>query len=88
MLNQKVVENAHEDSIWTTCWLDDSIVTGSVDETVRVWSVEGERLLNLEGHNWGVVSVAYSTSTKVLASSSLDSHIRLWDSKGKLKKND
>ena len=32
------VENAHEDAVWTARWTPaDSLITGSVDETVKVW---------------------------------------------------
>ena len=33
------VEDAHEDAVWTARWSADSLITGSVDETVKVWVV-------------------------------------------------
>ena len=57
----KRVEAAHEDSVWTVCWTAKSnvLLTGSVDETVKMW--QGVDLLpraTLGQHHLGVVSVA------------------------------
>ena len=40
------LDNAHEDSVWAASWAPGSnrLVTGSVDETVKVWNDEGETL--------------------------------------------
>lgn len=33
------IENSHEDAIWTASWTPaDTLITGSVDETVKVWA--------------------------------------------------
>lgn len=60
------------------------IVTGSVDDLVKVWKVESDRLelsKTLAGHSLGVVSVALNSDCTVCASSSLDSVLILWDLK-------
>ncbi|CAH1260001.1 unnamed protein product [Diabrotica balteata] len=60
----------------------DYIVTGGVDDLVKVWELQDDRLVlkhNLEGHSLGVVSVAVSHNGKLCASSSLDSSMRIWD---------
>ncbi|VEN50255.1 unnamed protein product, partial [Callosobruchus maculatus] len=60
----------------------DYIVTGGVDDLVKVWELQDDRLIlkhNLEGHSLGVVSVAISNNGKMCASSSLDSSMRIWD---------
>ncbi|KAJ8912454.1 hypothetical protein NQ315_002820, partial [Exocentrus adspersus] len=60
----------------------DYIVTGGVDDLVKVWVLQDDRLVlkhKLEGHSLGVVSVAISNSGKLCASSSLDSSMRIWD---------
>ena len=78
------------------------IVTGSLDETVRVWnhshtlgdSESGghgkDSLLEkkcFEGHELGVVSAKVHKDGKMLAASSLDSHIRVYNfSTGQLDK--
>lgn len=58
------------------------IVTGSVDDTVKVWQVKNSSLKlkhKLSGHSLGVVSVAVNSDGTRCASSSLDSSLRLWD---------
>lgn len=39
-------ENAHEDSVWTAAWAPDggTLVTGSVDESVKLWNEAGDTL--------------------------------------------
>ena len=33
------IENCHEDAVWTATWTPaDTLITGSVDETVKVWA--------------------------------------------------
>ncbi|XP_015174522.1 PREDICTED: WD repeat-containing protein 61 [Polistes dominula] len=58
------------------------IVTGSVDDTVKVWEHRNESLFlkhKLTGHSLGVVSVAVSSDGLKCASSSLDSSLKVWD---------
>ncbi|CAG5074000.1 Similar to wdr61: WD repeat-containing protein 61 (Danio rerio), partial [Cotesia congregata] len=58
------------------------IVTGSVDDLVKVWEQKNGSLKlkhKLSGHSLGVVSVAISSDGTKCASSSLDSSLRLWD---------
>jgi WD repeat-containing protein 61 len=42
-------DNAHEDSVWTVGWApgSDILVTGSVDESVKLWKQEGDGLEQL-----------------------------------------
>ncbi len=57
-----------------------TIVSGSGDNTVRLWDVNtGETLRTLEGHTRFVISVAYSPDGRTIASGSGDNTIRLWD---------
>ncbi|XP_070554300.1 superkiller complex protein 8-like isoform X1 [Ptychodera flava] len=81
-------EQAHEDSIWSVAWArsetdgTDYIATGSVDDLVKIWKWENDHLelkYTLEGHQLGVVSVDINPAGTIAGSSSLDSHIRLWD---------
>lgn len=60
---------------------DDFIVTGSLDDTVKIWNVKDNRLSlqkQLSGHSLGVVSVAVSSDGQTIASSSLDSGLCIW----------
>jgi WD40 repeat protein len=56
------------------------LVSGSYDDTVRLWDTEtGATLQTLEGHSAFVSSVAFSPDGKVLASGSDDNTVRLWN---------
>ncbi|CAI9782638.1 unnamed protein product [Fraxinus pennsylvanica] len=80
------VGNAHDDSVWTAAWVpatDESpplLLTGSLDETVRLWNPDGpQKLQTNTGHCLGVVSVAAHPSGRIAASASIDSFIRVFD---------
>jgi WD40 repeat protein len=56
------------------------VVSGSWDETVRLWdAVTGVPLQTLKGHSNTVRSVAFSPDGKVVVSGSWDKTVRLWD---------
>lgn len=78
----KTVPDAHEDAIWSLTWTHKSnrILTGSIDDTVKMWTGDSVApLRTLDGHNLGVVSVVSSSNGFYAASVSLDSQIRIWD---------
>lgn len=61
--------------------VNDFIVTGSLDDTVKVWDLKDDRMelrQQLAGHSLGVVSVAVSNDGSKIASSSLDSGLCIW----------
>lgn len=82
----KSVENAHDDSVWAVTWVPATanrpplLLTGSLDETVRLWRSD-ELLLDRTntGHCLGVASVAAHPLGSIAASSSLDSFVRVFD---------
>jgi WD40 repeat protein len=56
------------------------VVSGSDDETVRLWhAATGAPLQTLEGHTSGVASVAFSPDGTQVVSGSYDETVRLWD---------
>ncbi|GMG99005.1 hypothetical protein Nepgr_000845 [Nepenthes gracilis] len=82
----KSVESAHDDSVWCATWVPATesrpalLLTGSLDETVRLWK-DDELVLERtnSGHCLGVVSVAAHPSGVIAASASLDSFVRVFD---------
>lgn len=74
---------AHEDSIWSVAWSaeTDLIVTGSVDEQVKIW--DSQDLSNpkhaLTSHDLAVVGVAVNGSGQRAVSSSMDGFLRVFD---------
>ena len=56
------------------------IVSGSWDNTVRLWNVQSrEQIATLEGHYGGVRSVAFSPDGNYIVSGSRDNTVRLWN---------
>ena len=56
------------------------IVSGSVDETIKIWDANtGECLKTLEGNSGIVNSVAYSPDGTKIVSGSLDRTVKIWD---------
>jgi len=56
------------------------VVSGSGDDTVRLWdAATGAPLQTLEGHTGWVSSVAFSPDGKQVVSGSGDDTVRLWD---------
>ncbi|TDL18727.1 WD40 repeat-like protein, partial [Rickenella mellea] len=55
------------------------IVSGSEDNTIRVWDVETGVSQQFQGHTKGVTSVAFSNDGKRVVSGSSDETIRVWD---------
>lgn len=82
----KSIEDAHEESVWAVTWVPSTetrpalLLTGSLDETVRLW--QPDELVNrgkMTGHCLGVASVAAHPSGHIAASASLDSFVRVFD---------
>ncbi len=56
------------------------IVSGSNDDTIRVWEREsGKQVQELKGHYGSVNSVAISSDNKFIVSGSSDKTIRVWE---------
>jgi WD40 repeat protein len=57
-----------------------SAVSGSLDQTVRVWDLDGGRCpAVLEGHKGWVTGVAVTGDGRTAVSGSLDQTVRVWD---------
>ncbi len=58
----------------------EKIVSGSADNTVRVWDARtGRQLHQFEGHSSFVLACAFSPDGRLVASGSRDATIRIWD---------
>jgi len=56
------------------------IVSGSDDDTVKVWDAQtGQETFTLKGHSGSVYSVSFSPDTKRIVSGSGDKTVRVWD---------
>ncbi|WP_083621944.1 AAA-like domain-containing protein [Planktothrix serta] len=76
----------HEDWIWSVSWSPDgqTLASGSGDNTIKLWSREGQLLHTLNGHEDSVWSVSWSPDGQTLASGSDDNTIKLWSREGQL----
>jgi WD repeat-containing protein 61 len=77
------VQNAHEEAIWACTLADSSLLTGSVDGTINIWSPELEKKTSIPGH-LGVISL--DAKQNIAISNSLENSINVWDN-GKLLKS-
>ncbi|MBI1917618.1 MAG: hypothetical protein HYS12_23230 [Planctomycetes bacterium] len=56
------------------------IVSGSKDQTVKVWDAHtGQQTLTLKGHTGPVTSVCFSPDGKRIVSGSYDKTVKVWD---------
>jgi tetratricopeptide (TPR) repeat protein len=56
-----------------------TIASGSSDNTIKLWNLEGKLLKTLSGHSSYVTSVSFSPDGKTIASGSWDNTVILWN---------
>ncbi len=59
------------------------ILTGSTDNTAKLWNIHGHEIQTFSGHSSGVNSVAFSPDGKQVLTGSRDSTAILWELNGK-----
>jgi WD40 repeat protein len=72
----------HTDAVWGVAVSPDGkrIVSGSEDQTVRVWdATTGAELMTLRGHEREVGPVSFRSNGRKLVSSSMDGTVKVWD---------
>ncbi|MDY7022501.1 MAG: WD40 repeat domain-containing protein, partial [Cyanobacteriota bacterium] len=76
---------AHRDHVMSISFSPDGqlIVTGSKDNTVKLWTIEGQLLHSFSGHQGWVNSVSFSPDGQMIASASDDGTVKLWNLQGK-----
>eukprot|EP00042_Codosiga_hollandica_P025139 m.109729 g.109729 ORF g.109729 m.109729 type:complete len:453 (+) comp51780_c0_seq2:2794-4152(+) len=77
-----VLLKGHQGPVTSVDWLSkhDQIVSGSWDNTIRLWDVEtGSMILTLQGHEKHVTHVHAHPSNRLIVSASRDCTFRLWD---------
>ena len=60
------------------------ILTGSEDNTAKLWDMNGKELQTFKGHNGAITSVAFSSKNKQVLTGSEDGTAKLWELDGKL----
>lgn len=78
---QKVA--AHDEGVWAVAWLPghSQLLTGSVDESVKLWSSAEDKLESTHtytGHALGVISLDVDPTGTYAVTSSLDSMVRVF----------
>src|SRR5205085_413363 len=79
---QRRIFRGHERGVTSVDYSSDGrrIVSGGMDQTVRVWDADtGEQLACCRGHQKQVSSVAFSADGQRIVSGSADGTIRVWD---------
>ena len=72
--------SGHTDVVRSVCISNDdtTIVSGSDDNTIRIWGIDGTLIRTLSGHTNGVYSVCISSDGRTIVSGSMDNTIKIW----------
>jgi WD40 repeat protein len=78
----------HDDAVTSVSFhpTQNQLASGSYDQTVKIWTEDGELINTLKGHRDIVLDVEYHPQGEVLASASADGTVKLWQTDGTLLK--
>ncbi|MFM6194443.1 MAG: TIR domain-containing protein, partial [Planktothrix sp.] len=76
----------HTDAVISVSFSPDSqtIASSSRDKTIKIWTVDGQLIKSLPGHEAEIYRVIFSPDGQTLASASADKTIKLWSKEGNL----
>lgn len=76
----------HQRAVWGMKFTPDnqSLISGSWDDTVKIWGIDGTLRQTLKGHNGQVWGIAIAPKGDWIASSSDDKTIKIWGLNGQL----
>lgn len=72
----------HTNAVNCVCVLDNLIVSGSTDKTVKIWNVRSEKCIDtLSGHSGQINAIVHfeNTKEKLVCSGSSDKTIIIWN---------
>ncbi|EPR79878.1 Guanine nucleotide binding protein beta subunit [Spraguea lophii 42_110] len=67
----------------TTNSSNDKIISGSSDNTARIFDVESQKSVVLKGHTRDITSISINTEDNKIITGSVDGKIMLWNTQGK-----
>ncbi len=75
---------SHRDSVVTVSFSPkgDFLVSGSIDNTVKIWHPQGTLLRTIFAHDRPITRVAVSPDGKLIASASVDQTVKIWQPDG------
>jgi WD40 repeat protein len=75
---------SHRDSVVTVSFSPkgDFLVSGSIDNTVKIWHPKGTLLRTIFAHDRPITRVAVSPDGKLIASASVDQTVKIWQTDG------
>ncbi|GAB1545197.1 hypothetical protein NUACC21_78730 [Scytonema sp. NUACC21] len=78
----------HHGTVYSAAWNRDStkLVTASGDNTIRLWSQDGQPIGVSQDNNYDITSVSFSPEGNAIVSGDENGTIKLWSQNGELRK--
>jgi len=86
MAKEKNRFEGHQSPVYSVAFAPDgkSVLTGSLDYTAKLWSIDGKLLQTFKGHQASILSVAFAPDGNSILIGSSDQTAKLWDLNGQL----